>query len=181
MPVLLKIAIGVLLFLINLRGQIMLTIKLNTRFGEIEVDSSRIITFPNGLPGFANNKRWTLFHEVDDKGEMVSGVVIHLQSLDDEKVTLPLTYPNLFGFNFELVLTDDEVTTLKMEDPNDILVLATLSINGEAQLGGKAIPPENMFANISAPILINTKSMIGIQKILAGKQSKVNFSATVVL
>lgn len=153
----------------------MANIKLNTRFGELTIDSSKIITFPKGIPGFENYTQWTLFHEVDEQGKRVSGVVIHLQSVDDENVSLPLTEPNLFGFNYELVLTDSEVAELKLEDPNDILVLTTLSARNDAPQSGAAMSAENMYANISAPILINTKSRIGMQKVLAGKESKVDF------
>ncbi|ADL55850.1 flagellar assembly protein FliW [Gallionella capsiferriformans] len=153
--------------------------KLNTRFGELSIDSSKIITFPKGIPGFENYTRWTLFHELNEKGEPVSGVVIHLQSLDDENVSLPLTEPNLFGFNFELVLTDSEVADLKLESSHDILVLTTLSAKNAAQ-GAAPLLPEDMYTNISAPILINIKSRIGMQKILVGKKdSKVVFRTTI--
>ncbi len=157
------------------------TIKLNTRFGELEVDPARIITFPRGIPGFETSTRWTLFHEINDKGEMVSGVVLHLQSVDDESVSLSLTEPNLFGFNYDLVLSDSEVAELKLEDPNDILVLTTLSAKNVVPQSGNIMPAANMFANISAPILINTKSRIGVQKILVGRESKVDFRPTVLM
>lgn len=156
-------------------------IKLNTRFGELSIDSSKIITFPRGIPGFEDCTRWTLFHELDDQGEPVSGMVVHLQSLDDENVSLPLTEPNLFGFNYELVLTDSEVAELKLKDPADILVLTTLSVKNVASQGTDVTPAANMFANISAPILINTQSRIGMQKILVGRESKVDFSPVVIL
>lgn len=155
----------------------MTNITLNTRFGEISVDSSRVITFPDGIPGFEKCTRWVLFHELNDKGEPVSGTVIHLQSVDDVGISLPLTEPNLFGFNYELVLTDSEVATLKLEDQADVLVLTTLSLKNVASDGGE--PTSNMYTNISAPILINTKSQLGMQKVLHGKKdSKVTFSTT---
>lgn len=153
--------------------------KLSTRFGELDVDPARIITFPRGIPGFENLTRWTLFHELNDKGQPVSGVVIHLQSIDDGKVSLPLTEPNLFGFNYELVLSDSEVADLKLDSAEDVLVLATLSAMDVVAQGKGPLEPANMYANISAPILINVKSRIGIQKILAGKESKVGFSTIV--
>lgn len=155
----------------------MTSIKLNTRFGELDIDSSQVITFPNGLPGFEACKSWAFFHELNDKGEPVNGVVIHLQSVDDATVSLPLTEPNLFGFNYQLVLSDSEVEALKLEDPSDVLVLTTLSAKNDA--GADASLTANMYANISAPILINIKTRIGMQKILSGKKdSKVVFSTT---
>lgn len=159
----------------------MANIKLNTRFGELSIDSSQIITFPRGIPGFETCTQWTLFHELNETGGPVSGVVIHLQSIDDEAVSLPLTEPNLFGFNYELVLTDSEVAELKLEDPNDILVLTTLSSKNVVPQSGETMPAANMFANISAPILINTKSRIGVQKILVGRESKVDFRPTIIM
>ena len=160
-------------------------IKLNTRFGEVDVDPSQIITFPKGIPGFENFTRWMLFHELNDQGEPVSGVVIHLQSLDNEKVTLSLTEPNLFGFNYELVLSDSEVEELKVESAGDILVLTTLSEKDVTARALEAkevvskiyvpVSPEDMYANLSAPILINVKSRIGIQKILVPGEAKIGF------
>jgi flagellar assembly factor FliW len=154
-------------------------IKLNTRFGELNIDASQIISFPSGLPGFESNKRWTLFHELDDNGHPVTGVVIHLQSVDDEKLSLPLTEPNLFGFNYEMVLTDAETAEIKLEQPGDALVLMALYKNNAAPQSGDTLPALNIYANLSAPIIINTKSRIGIQKILHGKESKVDFRSAV--
>jgi len=152
----------------------MTDVKLNTRFGEVTVDSSKIITFPKGIPGFEANTKWTLFHELDEKGEMVSGVVVHLQSLDDGAVALPLTDPALFGFNYELELSDSEAAELKIEDAADVVVLATLSPKDGQTPNAVGTPTSNVFANISAPILINTKSRIGLQKIIAGDSAMVN-------
>lgn len=153
----------------------MAKIDLNTRFGEISIDPSQIITFPRGIPGFEKCTKWALFHELDEKGNRTSGVVTHLQSVDDESVTLSVTEPVLFGFNYELVLSDSETAELKLEDPNDILVLTTLAVkNVVPQLGDK-LPLENMHANISAPILINSKARVGIQMKLVGRDSKVGF------
>jgi flagellar assembly factor FliW len=93
-------------------------------------------------------------------------VVVHLQSVEDPKVSLSLTDPGLFGFNYELVLSDSEVAELKLEDPSDAVVLATLSNKDVAQPNAKTQSGADVFVNISAPILINSKSRIGIQKVL---------------
>jgi flagellar assembly factor FliW len=167
----------------------MANIKLNTRFGELDVEPSRIITFPKGLPGFEDYKRWTLFHEINEKGEPVCGVVIHLQSLDNEKVMLSLTEPNLFGFNYELVLTDSEVAELKVESAHDVLVLTTLSEKDVAArtLSAKDVVPkiyaplssEDIYANLTAPILINIKSRLGMQKILVPGEATIGFRTAI--
>lgn len=153
-------------------------IKIITRFGELNVDPSQVITFPRGIPGFENSTKWMLFHEVDEHGNWSGGgVVVYLQSLDDGDIALPLTDPTLFGFNFDLVLSDSEVAELQFEDPSDVLVLTTLSVRGAS---GNVQHPAmtDMYANISAPILINTKARIGMQKMLVARDSRVDFHTT---
>lgn len=153
----------------------MADIKVDTRFGELSIDPSQVLTFPRGIPGFENSTKWTLFHELDEQGGWASGVVVYLQSLDDGDIALPLTDPTLFGFNFDLVLSDSEIAELQLEDPNDVLVLTTLSLKDPAASKTQRPSMADMYANISAPILINTKSRIGMQKALIARESKVDF------
>ena len=154
----------------------MANIKVDTRFGELSVDPSQLITFPRGIPGFEKSTMWKLFHEIDEQGNWVSGVVMHLQSVADAQVSLPVTDPTLFGFNYNLVLTDKETAELKLEDPNDVVVLMVLYANEAVLQSGRKPTPADVCANISAPILINTKSRIGIQKALIGNELKTSFS-----
>lgn len=151
----------------------MADIKVGTRFGELTIDPSQVITFPRGIPGFENSTRWTLFHELDAQGGWASGVVVYLQSLDDGEIALPLTDPTLFGFNFDLVLSDSEIAELQLEDPSDVLVLTTLSLKDSAASKAERPSMADMYANISAPVLINAKSRIGMQKTLVARESKV--------
>ena len=150
----------------------MTNIKVKTRFGELSIDPAQIITFPNGIPGFENCTKWKLLHEIDDHGNSVNGMVVHLLSIDDGDISLPLTDPALSGFNYNLALTDDEVAELELEDPSDVLVLTVLSVKSDAPQNGLKKVASNMYANIAAPILINTKSRIGMQKILLGNGSR---------
>lgn len=160
-------------------GEIVENIKVNTRFGELSVDPSQIVTFPRGLPGFEKSKRWKLVHEIDEQGNSLNGVVVHLQSIDDGEVSLSLTDPTLFGFNFDLVLSDSEAAEIGLEDPADVMVLTTLSrrdsVSGDIR---KQPSMADTYANIAAPILINVKSRLGMQKVLVARESKVGFNAT---
>ncbi|MCK9201684.1 MAG: flagellar assembly protein FliW [Gallionella sp.] len=154
----------------------MASIKVDTRFGELEVDPSQIITFPRGIPGFEKSTQWKLFHEIDEQGSWAGGVVVYLQSIDDADVLLPLTDPTLFGFNYDLALSDSEAAELKLEEPGDVLVLTTLSAKHPDASGAGRPSIAGMYVNISAPILINIKSHIGMQKMLSGSESSVGFS-----
>ena len=159
----------------------MKNIKLTTKFGELDIDPSQVITFPRGIPGFEKSTTWKLIHEIDDAGNCVNGVVIHLQSLNDGDVSLALTDPTLFGFNYDMELSDSEVAELNLDDPADVVVLTALSAkNNVVPQNGQKLLTANMYANISAPILINTKSRIGMQKILTGKESKVDYRPRII-
>ncbi|MBI5437561.1 MAG: flagellar assembly protein FliW [Nitrosomonadales bacterium] len=149
----------------------MANIRIKTRFGELSIDPAQIITFPKGIPGFENCTRWKLFHEIDDHGNLLNGKVVYLLSMDDGDVSLPLTDPTLSGFNYNLTLTDEEVAEIKLDDPSDILVLTVLSVKNDTPQNELKRVAGNMYVNIAAPILINTKSRIGMQKILSGNGS----------
>lgn len=156
----------------------MSSMKVDTRFGELNVDPGQVVIFSKGLPGFEKYTKWMLFHEVDDQGRCVNGLVMHLQSLEDGNVSLPLTDPGLFGFNYQLALSDTESEELGIDDPSDVLVFTTLSVRGGGAGEGRTAMSD-LYANISAPILINAKSRRGMQKIIVDRDAKVTIAAGV--
>lgn len=143
----------------------------STRFGQLEVDPSTVLNFPHGIPGFESSTVWKLLHEVDDQGAPRNGIVFHMQSLVDPDVALPLADPAVFGFNYDFVLSDSELAELQLEDTADLAVLVVLSNkNPTPQKGPVSI--QDVFANIAAPILLNLKSRIGMQKIFTGSEAR---------
>jgi flagellar assembly factor FliW len=64
---------------------------------------------------------------------------------------------------------------LQFEDPNDVLVLTTLSLR-DASAGSNGRPAmDDMYVNISAPILINAKTRVGMQKMPMARETRVDF------
>jgi flagellar assembly factor FliW len=149
---------------------------LSTRFGQLDVDPSTTIAFPHGIPGFETSVEWKLLHEESESANPDSGTVHYLQSLNDPDVALPVTDPSVFGFSYEFVLSDSELAELKLDDPSDLAVLVVLSSKNPVSQNRPA-SVQDIFANISAPILINTKSRIGMQKIFTGSEAKVGINA----
>ncbi|GAO35972.1 flagellar assembly protein FliW [Sulfuricella sp. T08] len=131
----------------------------STQFGMQEVDPESILTFPNGMPGFEGSTRYKLFH--DDKEQQV--VVHWLQSIDEPDVAFALVDPAVFGLNYEFVLTDEEEQLLKMENVDDIAVLL-IAYKPQPDADSKT----NINANINGPIVLNTRTRLGLQKILVG-------------
>lgn len=147
----------------------------STRLGQLDVDEGSTIAFPRGVPGFESSTKWKLFYEEDEGGKPKAGVVCLMQSLNDPDVTLPVTDPALFGINYQFVLTDSEIAELKLDDPNDLAVLVVLSQKNKVPQPTMAVPVENVGANLTAPLLINAKSRIGIQKIFLGPEAKIEY------
>ncbi len=124
-------------------------------FGAMEVSPEKIITFPNGLVGFESSKRFTLVHE-NETGEAAS---FTLQSLDDATLAFQIVDPVALGYNYELLLSDVETALLQSPAAEDVAVMQVLFKKEE---GGKAA----ISANLRAPLVINTKARVGLQKVM---------------
>ena len=121
------------------------------RFGTSKVEPGKVIEFPHGLAGFEEQRRFSLFHP--DEGDVKYFI---LQSLDDPALAFHITDPSQLGFNFEVMLSDDETALLKLGDPLDAAVAVILWKDEASQ---------QIRANLKAPLIINTRERIGLQHI----------------
>jgi flagellar assembly factor FliW len=133
----------------------------STLFGTHEIDPGDVITFPQGMAGLEGYTRYKLFHE-----ENKTPVVHWLQSLDEPDIAFSVVDPARFGLNYEIALSDEEADLLRAkaeEDEGDIVVLLiAYKPKSEARSGA------SINANINGPIILNTRTRLGMQKILAG-------------
>lgn len=123
-------------------------------FGVQTVDPDTIISFPDGIPGFEDQKRFKLFHQEG------SEMIYWLQSLDDEELVFSVTSPVHFSLNYNFVLTPAEQAMLKITDMKDIIILIMLHKTED----GSSQP--TVKGSIKAPIVINSVERLGLQKIL---------------
>lgn len=123
------------------------------RFGTLEVEPSKVIDFPHGLPGFENCRRFTLFHpEGEDPKYFI------LQSLDEPAVAFHLADPARFGFSYEIALSDAEAATLQLTDPAQMAVAVILT---------KLEDDGPVNANLNAPLIMNLVARRGLQHVFA--------------
>lgn len=134
-------------------------------FGTVEVNPEKVINFPNGLVAFEESKRFMLVHE-EGLGQPSSYT---LQSLDDAGLAFQIVDPTTLGFNYELVLSEAENALLQSPAPDDVAVMQVL-FKSEGD-GKAAISP-----NLRAPLVINTKARIGLQKVMETLQPKITLS-----
>jgi flagellar assembly factor FliW len=123
-----------------------------TRFGDVEIREEEVIELPMGLIGFPELKRYVLLdHDKESPFKW-------LQSLDDGAIAFVLINPLLFKPDYEVEVTDSEVADLSLDNEDDavISVIVTMPSN-----------PQNMTANLKAPLVFNLKNRKGKQIILS--------------
>jgi flagellar assembly factor FliW len=128
------------------------TMDIKSKFlGEQQIDPETIIMFPEGIPGFEEQKRYKFFHQENNE------IIYWLQSLDDEYLTFSVATPSSFNINYSFILTDKEQALLKLENQEDLLILILLHTE-------EGSDKPTIKGSIKSPILINYGSKIGIQK-----------------
>jgi flagellar assembly factor FliW len=126
-----------------------------TRFGEIEVKEADIVQLPNGLIGFPELKKYVILdHDQQSPFKW-------LQSLDDGAIAFVLINPLLFRPDYTVEVNEAEVAELEIQDEKDavISVIVTMPSN-----------PQNMTANLKAPLVFNLKNRKGRQVILSNPE-----------
>ena len=134
--------------------------------GTQSVDPDTIITFPQGLPGFESDTRFKFFHQEG------SATVYWLQSLDHEEVLFSVAHPGVFNIHYNFTLTDAEEALLQLDNADDLIVLIILHKSDDAS------EKPTIKGSIQAPILLNGKTRIALQKILPKVEQSIILSET---
>lgn len=123
------------------------------RFGELDIQPEKVLTFDQGLPGFEQLRTFTL---ITPDPEVP---FTYLQSLDNGEIAFILTDPFLFYSNYEFELTDEAIAQLKVVVPQDVAVWSIVTVTGDIS---------SSTINLLAPVVIHEKSRLGRQIILHG-------------
>jgi len=124
-----------------------------TRFGNVEIDGSRVITFKDGLLGFPEHRRFALIQTTDD------GIFFWLQSVDDPALAFLVCDPLAFVPDFQAQVRPDDVHTLGLHDLTDCRVLVIVN-KVDGYLTG----------NLLGPLVIGAHSLLGKQLVLSDKR-----------
>ena len=137
--------------------------KFTTRiFGEVEIEESKIITFPNGIIGFPDLTRFTLMHD-EDQG---ANTIKWLQSIDEPNFAMPVMDPLIVCPEYKPVVDRTEVEPIGELSEEDMLVLVTVTVPHDLKL---------MTVNLKGPFIINTKDMKASQTIIDNDEYPVKF------
>lgn len=123
-----------------------------SRFGEIQVDASQVLTFVEPILGFEELQRYVILDHTDDSPFK------WLQSADDPDLAFVVTNPKLFGIDYEFTLPEEAVQALAIDTVDDLLVLTIVNIPQSN--------PAEMTTNLLGPLLINHEQKKALQLVL---------------
>lgn len=124
-----------------------------TRFGNVEVDDSRILNFAAGLLGFSSHRRFALLQPDDE------GVFYWLQSVEVPDLAFVVTDPALWVDEYKANIRREQMTALSMESIDDAQVLTIVNKRDDV-----------LTVNLQGPLVINIANCTAIQLVLAEKR-----------
>lgn len=137
--------------------------KLTTRiFGEVEIEDSKIISFPNGIIGFPDLKRFTLMYD-SEKG---SDTIKWLQSIEEPGFAMPVMDPLIVCPDYNPQVDRLSITDIGELDDTEMLVLVTVTVPHDLK---------QMTVNLKGPFIINVKEMKASQTIIDNDDYPVKF------
>ncbi|MBQ6408896.1 MAG: flagellar assembly protein FliW [Butyrivibrio sp.] len=137
--------------------------KLATRiFGEVEIDDSKVISFPNGIIGFPDLKKFILMFD-EEKG---TDTIKWLQSIDEPSFAMPVMDPLIVCPDYKPEVDRTTVDTIGELSNDDLLVLVTVTVPHDLK---------QMTVNLMGPFIINVKECKAVQTIVDNDEYPVKF------
>lgn len=124
-----------------------------TRFGSVDIDKNRIITFEAGLLGFSSQREFVLLQPDAD------GVFYWLQSIEAQELAFVVTDPSLWVPDYEATIRRDQMKEVELASLDDAQILVIVNKYDQTLTG-----------NLQGPIVINLENYRGIQLVLADKR-----------
>ena len=132
-------------------------------FGNVILDSEKLITFSQGIVGFPDLKEFLLICDSESKD---GGGIQWLQSVGEPAFAIPVMDPSIVKPDYNPTIEDEYLKTLGEFEEDDLLVLTTVTVP-------RAI--EDMSINLMAPIIINIKTKKATQIIVENPDYEVKF------
>lgn len=135
---------------------------LNTvKFGEIEIEESRIFDFVLPIIGFND---LTKFIILDPKKETLFK---WLQSVEDPGLAFPIISVAILDYDYSVDLNDGVVKSLDIKNTESLLVMNITSIPQDN--------PRGTTINLLAPLIFNLENMTAGQVVLSGSGYDISY------
>ena len=116
-------------------------------FGEMDVSERQLLSFPQGIYGFEDCRRFVLL-------DASQPPFYWLQSLDRPELAFVLLDPRVFLPAWSLDVSDDELEDLGGPSEEDTLCFVIVTIPAD---------PAHMTANLQGPVVVNRSTRVGRQ------------------
>ena len=124
-----------------------------SRFGQLEVDGSRLLEFPDGILGFPQRHRYALIQTGEGSG------FFWMQSVDMADLAFVVCDPRVFVADYQVPVRMEDLSLLGLSDPNNAQVLVIVNKVGDLLTG-----------NFQGPLVINVVSRAGRQLVLSDRR-----------
>lgn len=125
-----------------------------TNFGEIEFEPNQVIQFPEGLPGFREEKEFVLLNNYDTEEPVP---FMWLQAAKNPELALVVAIPFFLKPTYEIELPEDVVNRLKIKEAAQVGVYTICKVTDQL---------EDLTFNLASPIIINAETHVGEQVVL---------------
>lgn len=126
--------------------------NIETKFlGQVIVEEKEIIHFPNGLPGFEDQKEFVILLLEKDSPFAI------LQSIKEIEIGFVIAFPFSFKENYAFDLAEEDKEELEITSPEDLITYAIVTLKE---------PFNSSTLNLQAPILINHRQKVAKQLVL---------------
>ena len=123
----------------------------STQFGELNVSEEQVLKFPEGLPGFPEERTFALVSYGDDSPFAI------LQSVTEPELAFLLAETFVFFPDYAFELDDQLAAQLGFSPENLPRFFSILNVQGSLA---------NTTANLAAPLVVNWQARTAVQVVL---------------
>ncbi len=123
-----------------------------TRFGQVEIDESLIITIPEGILGFEDLKRFILLDHYDKESPFK-----WLQSIEDPSLAFVITDPLIFVPDYKANIHKEELVSIQLSEAGKAVIVVIVNIKRDHS---------EITINLQGPLVINSEKKLAKQCVL---------------
>ena len=131
------------------------------KFGEVEIEESRIFDFVLPIIGFNNLTKYTILEP--DKDTLFKW----LQSIEEPALAFPIISVAALDYDYTVDLADNVVNDLEITNPESLLVMNITSIPQDN--------PRGTTINLLAPLIFNLDNRKAGQIVLSGSGYDISY------
>ncbi len=124
-----------------------------SRFGNLEVDDSRLISFEEGVLGFPEQHEYALVQTGEGSG------FYWLQAVGTPELAFVVTDPRLFVADYKVPVKSDDLKTIELADASDAQVFVIVNKVGDMLTG-----------NFQGPLVVNVQNRRARQLVLSDRR-----------